>query len=169
MLMYKQIFTIGHSNLDSNQLINHLKQHDIDAIIDVRSKPYSKYTPQFNKEAFGHICKNNQIKYYYLGDLLGGKPDDPSVIINSNKIDYNLLSQKDYFIRGIHKLLSIIKNHNTCIMCSEGHPNKCHRNLLISPILEKHNINVFHILPNGEAVTSDQFQLQKNDNQLVLF
>ena len=167
--MNKQIFTIGHSNGGSYKLISHLKQHHIDALVDVRSKPYSKYTPQFNRETFEHICKENEIKYFYLGDSLGGKPNDPSVTNDSNKTDYYLLSQKDYFIRGISKLLSIINDYNICLMCSEGHPDKCHRNLLITPILEKHNITVSHILPNGEVVGSEQFQSLNNNGQLVLF
>ncbi len=161
--MNKQIFTIGHSNITSDELINHLQEHKIDALIDVRSIPFSKYTPQFNKETFEHICKENKIEYFYLGDFLGGKPDDPSVINNFNKIDYSLLSQKDYFIKGISKLLSIIKMHNACIMCSEGYPDKCHRNLLIAPVLKTHDLTVLHILPNGHVIRKD------NKEQLVLF
>ncbi|MFH1347232.1 MAG: DUF488 domain-containing protein [Candidatus Margulisiibacteriota bacterium] len=167
--MRKQIHTIGHSNIDSDQLINRLKQYNISAIVDIRSKPYSKYSPHFNRETFEHTCKSNNIIYFYLGDYLGGKPNDPSVINDSNEIDYYLLSQKDYFLMGINKLLNLINKQNTCLMCSEGQPNKCHRNLLVAPILKEKGIEVLHILPSGETIASEELLPLKGKKQLALF
>ena len=167
--MRNHIFTIGHSNIDSTHLIDRFKQYNIDTIVDIRSMPYSKYSPQFNKESFEHICKINGLNYLYLGDALGGKPNDPSVISDSNKIDYSLLSQKNYFLTGINKLLTLINDHNVCLMCSEGQPDKCHRNLLLSPVLEKNGVEISHILPDGLCVSPKEQFLTKNNGQLVLF
>lgn len=167
--MRKQIYTIGHSNIDSSQLINHLKQYNINAIVDIRSKPYSKYSPHFNKETFEHTCKSNNINYLYFGDSLGGKPNDPSVLNDSDKIDYYLLSQKDYFLIGINKLLNLVNKYNVCLMCSEGHPNKCHRHLLVAPLLKEKGIEVLHILPSGKRIALEELSLLKDEKQLALF
>ena len=45
------VYTIGHSNILFEKFSTLLQTHDITAIADVRSTPYSKFTPQFNREA----------------------------------------------------------------------------------------------------------------------
>ncbi len=44
------IFTVGHSDHDIQRFIELLVGHRITAVADVRSMPYSKFTPQFNRE-----------------------------------------------------------------------------------------------------------------------
>ena len=46
------LFTIGHSNLPIERIIELLKTQDIEILMDVRSSPYSKYNPQFNQDQF---------------------------------------------------------------------------------------------------------------------
>jgi uncharacterized protein (DUF488 family) len=167
--MKPKIYTIGHSNSESTQLFTRLKQYGIDILIDIRSKPYSKYTPQYNTESIKRACIHNGIKYYYLGSLLGGKPDDASILNDAGEIDYTLLSQKEYFVSGINNLLHLISKSNACLMCSEGRPDKCHRNLLVAPALNHYGVDVLHILPDGTTIDSEALSLLNNKGQLVLF
>jgi hypothetical protein len=44
------IFTIGHSNHSLDMFIDLLKSHKIDVLVDVRSKPFSQFSPQFNED-----------------------------------------------------------------------------------------------------------------------
>jgi hypothetical protein len=44
------IFTIGHSNHRPGHFLGLLGQHEIGAVCDVRSQPYSQMNPQFNRE-----------------------------------------------------------------------------------------------------------------------
>ena len=44
------IYTIGHSNHPLETFLGLLRQHGIRALFDVRSSPYSGYTPYFNKD-----------------------------------------------------------------------------------------------------------------------
>lgn len=164
-----KIYTIGHSNLEANSFIEELRRFNINTLIDIRSKPYSKFAQQFNKHIIEQVCKKNGIAYYYLGDQLGGKPDDPSVVNNDDKIDYALLGQKDYFLSGINKVFDMMNNRNICLMCSEGQPDKCHRNLLVAPFFEDRGVQVLHILSNGQAVHSDELISSSEKNQLALF
>lgn len=46
-----ELYTIGHSNHSIETLIGLLKQHDIAALADVRSHPYSRYLPHFNQSS----------------------------------------------------------------------------------------------------------------------
>ncbi len=167
--MNLEIYTIGHSNIESDEFIKRVKEFNIELLVDVRSKPYSQYVPHFNKEKIEQLCEKNGVKYLFLGNLLGGKPEDESVIDEEGKVNYELLANKDYFLAGIGKLLNLTKKYRISLMCSEGQPDECHRNLLISPVLEKMGINVLHILPDGTVINSEQLKLEANKGQLALF
>ena len=45
-----ELFTIGHSVHPVEHFVELLKRHGITALCDVRSSPYSRFTPQFNRE-----------------------------------------------------------------------------------------------------------------------
>ncbi|MGD1875609.1 MAG: DUF488 family protein [Mastigocoleus sp.] len=47
-----KLFTIGHSNHTIEAFITLLKKHEITAIADVRSHPYSRYLEHFNQKIF---------------------------------------------------------------------------------------------------------------------
>jgi len=72
------IYSIGHGNKEINTLIDELKAYEIPFVLDVRSKPYSKWNPQFNKEALQKSLAEEGIKYVFVGDKLGGLPEDRS-------------------------------------------------------------------------------------------
>ncbi len=166
--MSPKLYTIGHSNIEPDEFIKRVKQLNIEVLVDVRSKPYSQYVPSFNKENIECLCKDNGIKYLFQGKLLGGKPDDDSVTDKGMKINYDSVAEKPYFQRGINELLNIISKYRICLMCSEGQPDKCHRGLLLGPTLEKKNIEVLHILPDGTVINSEQLKLKINKGQLTL-
>ena len=167
--MLDSIYTIGHGNITAKEFFNNLKRYSIDAIVDIRSKPYSNYVPHFNKESLKALCNKNKISYFYLGDLLGGRPDDPSIYRTETKVDYNILAKKPFFAQGIDRLSQIVKTHNACLVCSEEQPDNCHRNLLVAPALEKLGVKVSHILPDGSITNSDDLFLKKNHGQLAFF
>ncbi len=75
------IFSIGHANREFDDFIKLLKAYEIEYLIDVRSSPYSKMFPIYNREGFSILLKNNGFTYVYIGDLLGGLPKDPSCYI----------------------------------------------------------------------------------------
>ena len=167
--MSLKLYTIGHGNIEPDEFMRRLKQFNIEMLIDVRSKPYSRYVPHFNKEGIKHLCKDNGMKYLFFGNLLGGKPEDDSVTDKGTKINYDLLAEKDYFLSGIDRLLNLTNKYRLCLMCSEGQPDECHRNLLLSPVLEKREIEVLHILPDGTAINPEQLKLKINKGQLTIF
>ncbi len=166
--MSLKIYTIGHSNLEPDEFIKQVKEFNIELLVDVRSKPYSHYVPHFNKEGIEQLCENNGVKYLFLGNFFGGKPEDNSVIDEEGKVNYELLDEKDYFLTGIDRLLNLTKKYRICLMCSEGQPDECHRNLLLGPALKKMGIEVLHILLDGTVINSEQLKLEANKGQLAL-
>jgi uncharacterized protein (DUF488 family) len=61
------IFTIGHSNHDLGKFPGLLKQNGIEVVVDIRSNPYSRFAPRFNKTDVYNTLHNNGIKYLFLG------------------------------------------------------------------------------------------------------
>lgn len=139
------LFSIGHGNKDIHAFLQELEQFNIEYLIDVRSRPYSRFHPQFNKKALEITMRELGIVYIFMGEQLGGLPDDPSCL-SSGKVDYNKLKEKDYFKKGLERLA---KAHSegirAAIMCSEGKPEQCHRTRLIGEELRIRGIKLMHI------------------------
>jgi uncharacterized protein (DUF488 family) len=72
-------YTIGHSKHAVEKFAALLKPYSINLVTDVRSTPYSRYAPQFNRDAAQRNLSPFGIEYKYMGDLLGGKNFDASL------------------------------------------------------------------------------------------
>jgi uncharacterized protein (DUF488 family) len=45
-----ELFTLGHSNHPLEAFLELLGRHEVAAIADVRSRPFSRFVPHFSKE-----------------------------------------------------------------------------------------------------------------------
>lgn len=139
------LYSIGHGNKSIETLIEELKHFGIDYLIDIRSKPYSKYNPQFNQNELKYSLINKNIKYTFMGDILGGLPDDTTCYTNGH-VDYDKLKKKNFFKNGLQRLITAnTKKVKVAIMCSESKPEECHRTKLIGEELIELGINLNHI------------------------
>jgi len=154
----QNIYTIGHSNREINEFIQILLHYRIKTVVDVRSKPYSKYCPQFNKETIKQAIINSGIKYLFLGEELGARPKDHSCYIN-NKVSFEKMMASDTFKKGISELLDEAKKNSIVIMCAEREPVDCHRAILVARVLEQKGIAVKHIIRETELL--DRFEFEK--------
>lgn len=148
------LFSIGHGNKDIANFIAELKSFNIQFLLDIRSKPFSKWNPQFNQSALELELKTHGIKYVFIGDSLGGLPDDRSCYDYDGKVVYDLIKEKDFFKEGIDRLKTANdKNLNVAIMCSETKPEECHRSKLIGQELLKDDISLKHIVSQTKFKT----------------
>lgn len=139
------LFSIGHGNKSIDTFIDELIHFDINYLIDIRSKPYSKYNPQFNQNELKYALLNKKITYTFMGDVLGGLPDDTTCYTNGH-VDYEKLKVKEFFKEGLKRLvIANDKKIRVAIMCSESKPEECHRTKLIGEELRKNNITLNHI------------------------
>jgi uncharacterized protein (DUF488 family) len=163
------IFTIGHSNKNTGEILSWLKQNDIEILVDVRSVPYSRYVPQANREAIQLALTDAGIKYVFMGDHLGGRPPGIETKDSSGNFDYSKLASTDKFREGLKYLLNGAEENTLCILCSEEDPAKCHRGLLISRELTKLGIEVRHIRHDGSIESQEHFESRIPPTQLNLF
>jgi uncharacterized protein (DUF488 family) len=143
------IYTVGHSTNTFDQLVSLLRLHEITAVADVRSQPYSRLNPQFNKEPFKAALKECGLSYVFLGDELGARSPDPNCYING-KVQYELLGQTAAFKSGLERLQTGATKFRVAMMCAEKEPLICHRTILVSRHLHDRGFNVRHILGTGD-------------------
>ncbi len=158
-----KLFTIGHSNHSIEKFIRLLEDNGVMTLVDVRTAPASRYNPQFNKEMLAASLDAKYIQYAFAGKFLGGRPSDPSCYKNRvlpgegadylHEVDYPEVMKKEWFIKGIARLLEMADEQTTAIMCSEEDPATCHRHHLIAKyILREHpGVKVVHIRGNGDT------------------
>jgi uncharacterized protein (DUF488 family) len=166
------VYTVGHSNHDLDHFIGLLKMHAITAVGDVRSSPYSRFNPQYNREPLRDLLKDHHIAYVYLGDELGPRSEDPSCYVDG-KVQYSRLARTDSFQRGLGRLRSGMKTYRIALMCAEKDPIFCHRMILICRVLRAEPIEIEHILEDGrlESLRDSEMRLmlQLRMPQLRLF
>ncbi len=153
----KELFTIGHSNLSIEAFISLLQQHEITAIVDVRSHPYSRYLPHFNKSEVQVALQNAGIEYRFLGRELGARPNDPSCYVDG-KAPYENIAATQLFEQGIKRLLKGADNYRIALMCAERDPITCHRSILVCQHLREFELNINHILTDGNLEPHEAFE-----------
>ncbi len=142
------VYTIGHSNQTAERLVELLRQHEIAAVADVRSQPYSRFSPQFNREPLAAELKRAGLDYVFLGQELGARSEDPACY-RDGRAQYSLMARTPLFERGIARLLAGMERYRIAILCAEKEPLSCHRFLLISRYLHEKGVRVRHILEDG--------------------
>ena len=163
------VFSIGHSTHSIDVLLDLLRGQSITAVADVRSSPYSRMNPHFNRESFAETLRLARIAYVFLGKELGARSRDRSCYLNG-KVQYERLAQTDLFRVGLERVKQGAKSYRVAMMCAERDPMECHRGILIARYLEPH-LEVQHISPDGRLESQDQlverllstFQLHATD------
>jgi len=166
------IFTIGHSNHTMEVFLELLGKHNIDVVVDVRSSPYSKYSPCFSKKEFQRFLKQNKIKYLFLGGDLGGKPDGEEFYDDDGYVLYGRIAAQPQFHEGIKRLLEGINNYRIVLLCSEENPTNCHRRLMLGRVLGEHKVKIIHIRGDGSVESEEKLakeeEFQKTKGQMSL-
>ena len=158
-LQPEKCFTIGYGDYPIDRFITFLQNIDIDTIIDVRSSPYSRFNPHFNRENLDKSLKEKDIQYQFMGDRLGGRYTDPGLLFPDGTVDYRKVQDTENFQEGINEVLLIISSgKKIALMCAEKEPERCHRFALISPVLQAKGISVIHIRPEGQLQTNEDLE-----------
>lgn len=122
------VYTIGHSNRTLQQFLEKLHGCKIQVVIDVRSRPVSRWLPHFNRRNLEVALVGAGIQYLFRGHNLGGLEEN---------VDYD---------RTIAEVIELAKESRLVLLCAEADYTKCHRFTMLTPDLEKHGVKVEHII-----------------------
>jgi uncharacterized protein (DUF488 family) len=153
------IFTIGHSNHDWPTFKRLMEGAAIEAIVDVRSNPVSRYS-HFNRSALRDRLQASGVSYLFLGVELGGRPTGVG--------DYQAMAATPFFADGVAQVEQMAARTRLALMCSEYEPLTCHRCLLVGRRLVERGGDLAHILRDGtiepNAMTEDRLLTLKRRN-----
>ena len=65
MIQHPTIWTVGHSNHDFERFADLVDRHRIAFLLDVRSYPYSRFAPHFNREQLQATIGTRGISYVF--------------------------------------------------------------------------------------------------------
>ena len=153
--MTPQVLTIGHSNHSLERFVALLRQHSIGAIADVRSAPYSRVNPAYNREPLQASLKKEGIAYVCLGEELGARAKDPALYENG-RVQYRKLAQTELFKSGLQRIVRGAESYRLALLCAEKEPLNCHRTILVSRELEALGVSVSHIQADGTLESHDE-------------
>jgi len=163
------VYTIGYGSRSMEDFLAILKAHAIDYLIDIRSAPYSRFKPEFSKGELEARLRQIAIRYVYLGDRLGGRPEDRDCYAD-DKVIYARVKEKAFYREGIARVQAAFqKRLRIVLMCSEGKPEECHRSKLIGESLAELGISVAHIDENDALRTQEDVMFALTEGQLSLF
>lgn len=148
------IFTIGHSNHTLDYFLDLLRQHQINAVADVRSSPYSRFCPHFNQSNLKTALTGAGIVYVFLGKELGARPDDSAYFVN-DRVSYKLLVARREFNDGLNRVRSGMSKYRLALMCAEKDPIDCHRMILICRYMKSLDLTIRHIHGDGSLETNE--------------
>jgi len=148
--MVREVFTVGHSTHSIAKFLELLSAHRIQAVADVRSSPFSKFNPQFNRDDLQSSLKESGIRYVFLGKELGARSEDPACYV-ADKVQYNRLAKTPLFQSGLDRVIEGADSFRIALMCAEKDPLDCHRTILVARELLKRDLSIIHILDNGST------------------
>jgi uncharacterized protein (DUF488 family) len=126
-----------------------LRSAAIELVVDVRTVPRSRHTPQWNRERAAVALPAEGIRYHHL-PALGGfrkpRPDSP----NTGWRNLSFRGYADYmgteaFAAGLAELLALAAGARVAIACTEAVPWRCHRSL-IADALAVRGVEVRHLV-----------------------
>jgi uncharacterized protein (DUF488 family) len=152
------IASIGHSNHQFGHFASLLRRHELACVVDVRSSPWSRYAPQFNREALEPSLADQGIEYAFLGAELGGRPIGDELYDDEGHVLYGAVADTPLFKAGIETLEELARDRRVAIMCSEEDPSDCHRRLLVARVLVARGVSVEHIRGDGRVQSEGELE-----------
>jgi uncharacterized protein (DUF488 family) len=148
------IHALGFSTRAVDEIVALLRAAGVLLLVDIRTVPRSRHTPQWNREHAAAILPAHGIRYHHL-PRLGGfrkpRPDSP----NTGWRNLSFRGYADYmatgdFAAGLAELLALAREAPTAIACTEAVPWRCHRSL-VADALAVRGVEVRHLVGPGSS------------------
>jgi uncharacterized protein (DUF488 family) len=142
-----ELFTIGHSTHTADKFVELLRRHEINALGDVRSSPFSAWTPQFNRSALEPTLRKAGVHYVFLGDELGARRSEREVYVDG-VARYERIAKLASFQGGLERVRAGARKFRLALMCAEKDCLECHRTILVCRHLRR-DFQIGHIQEDG--------------------
>jgi uncharacterized protein (DUF488 family) len=154
----QRLLSVGHSHHDLDAILVLLRGAGVTAIADVRSSPFSRRLPQFNRPSFAAALDRWGIAYIFLGDYLGGRPGADELYDVEGRVDYERVRATAEFREGLDRLVRGTDRFVVAMLCGEEDPLDCHRGLMITPALVEGGILPGHLRGDGRIESTVEME-----------
>jgi uncharacterized protein (DUF488 family) len=167
------VFTMGFSNRTWDETVRILQHHHIELVVDIRTLPGSRRTPQFNLENLQRNLPEAGIQYVHL-KALGGlrKPSKDSTLNAAWRNDgfrgYADYMQSPAFSEAFEQLLQRMTAQRTIYACTEAVFWRCHRQL-VSDVMLVRGYRVGHILSHDTIEPHKLTSFAKVEGQAITY
>jgi uncharacterized protein (DUF488 family) len=146
------LYTVGHSTHELDDLVTLLRRHEIAQVVDVRIMPGSRRLPHFSRDRLAEALPHEGIAYVHVKDLGGRRrprPDSPNTgWRNDGFRGYADHMETERFASALRELERLAGERRTAVMCAEALWWRCHRRLIADALLVRGH-RVFHIGSDG--------------------
>ncbi len=151
----RAVLTVGYAHRTLTELGGLLRRSGVRIVADVRSSPFSRPWPEFNRPHLSEHLPKLGITYHPLRDL-GGKGREasersPNAGLPGGWRAYADHMRSEAFARGLRRLTTLAGVGPVAILCTETDPALCHRRL-IADALTVQGVPVLHLDGAGRAV-----------------
>lgn len=145
-----------------------LEKHRIEVVADVRTSPYSRYNPQYNRRDLQHGLQKAGLRYIFLGRELGGRPEGEEFYDSRGKVVYGRVAESDRFQGGLARLSDGGERFRVAVLCGEEDPKNCHRLLLVTRALQRREVSVSHIRGDGTLQSTGEIAAFEPEHPTLL-
>lgn len=163
------VYTIGHSRHRVEDFIDLLVSYGIETVIDTRGQPYSRFNPQFNREALEASLRGHGVRYDWRGDFLSGRPRETRFYGPDGKVEWERLRAWPALQGALDELARRAGRELLALMCAEEDPRRCHRRFLLTPALVERDVEVIHIRGDGRVERESAIRKEEESSQFNLF
>ncbi|BBB92470.1 MAG TPA: DUF488 domain-containing protein [Methylomusa anaerophila] len=157
----QKLYTIGHSTVANTFFLKLLRQYEVNCIVDVRSVPFSRHAPQFNKDELSKFLRKNTIKYVSMGQEFGARRDDLTLYTEAGYLDFEKTRKSSLFLHGVERIeKGMHSGFSIALMCTEKMAIECHRSILIAKKFYDMGYDVYHIQHDENSYTHKDLELE---------
>jgi uncharacterized protein (DUF488 family) len=167
------VYTIGFSNRVWEQTLEILHAFSIERLVDIRTLPGSKHTPQFNQEHLAATLPAAGVEYIHMKTLGGLRKPLKNLTINSAWRNSSFRGYADYmqsseFESALNKLIVLMTEKRSVYACTEAVFWRCHRQL-VSDALTVRGYRVGHIFSPAKVEEHSLTKFLKADGSSVTY
>ena len=138
------IFTIGYEGISASEVIELLRKHDVQTLVDARYRPGSRKAG-LSKTPLSASCREVGIDYAHDRGL-GTPPEMMREVRETGRYDWDayrahLVMQTE----SLDRAAELASSQRTCLLCYEADAQECHRRIVAEEIAARADLAVEHI------------------------
>ena len=160
-------YTMGFSNRTWDETVRILRTFNIQRLIDIRTLPGSKHTPQFNLEHMKQALPTENVEYIHMKNLGGLRKAVKDWTVNAGWRNSAFRGYADYmqssqFSMALDELIRLLGEKTTVYCCTEAVFWRCHRQLVSDALLAR-GFRIGHIFSASKVEPHELTKFVKVD------